>query len=207
MGLVVGIFSLIVLVPIGLTFWYFARHVPARGRARQEQTWRPLAERIGGSLVASPGGSRFHVLTVPYGAVVVRALVFDRAAHDPALRSMAIEAGGWRTFVQAEVPGGRGVPLSIQPRGSSRGGVAIGRPAVDEHHLIKPLLATQPDAIASRITPDVEQALTVLGKRYDYVQAGPSFVSLEISGGVCAEPAVLEAALRVVGSLAQPASS
>jgi hypothetical protein len=37
------------------------------------------------------------------------------------------------------------------------------------------------------------------------VQAGPAFVSLEIPG-VCTDAAVLEAALRVVGSLAQPAT-
>ncbi|NVB80263.1 MAG: hypothetical protein HOV81_17855 [Kofleriaceae bacterium] len=205
MGFAFALIFLIFAVPIGLYVWYVAIHVPARGRARQEQSWRPLAERIGGNLVASTGTSRFHGLTVPYGATSVRALVFDRAAHDPSLPQMRAEFGGWRTFVQADVPGARGVPLSIQPRGVSRGGIAIGRPALEQHHVITPLLATQPQAIGWRITPDLEQALAVLGNRYDYVQAGPAFVNLEIPG-VCTDPVVLEAALRVVGALAQPAS-
>lgn len=205
MGFAFALIFLIFAVPVGLYVWYVAIHVPARGRARQEQSWRPLAQRIGGHLVASTGTSRFHMLTVPYAAVTVRALVFDRAAHDPSLPQMRAELGGWRTFVQAEVPGARGVSLSIQPRGLSRGGLALGRAALDQHHLITPLLATQPQAIAWRITPDVEQALGVLGNRYDYVQAGPAFVNLELPG-VCTDPVLLEAAMRVVGSLAQPAS-
>lgn len=205
MGIAFAFIFLIFAVPLGLYAWYVAVHVPARGRARQEQSWRPLAQRIGGNLVASTGTSRFHVLTVPFGATNVRALVFDRAAHDPALPQMRAELGGWRTFVQADVPGGRGVPLSIEPRGSSRAGVAIGRPTLEQHHVITPLLATQPHAIGWRITPDVEQALAVLGNRYEYVQAGPAFVSLELPG-VCTDPVLLEAALRLVGSLAQPAS-
>jgi hypothetical protein len=148
--------------------------------------------------------SRFHVLTVPFGHATVRALVFDRAAHDPALPSMRAEFGGWRTFVQAEVPGGRGMPLSIEPRGSSRGGVPTGHPALDAGHVVTPLLATPPNAISWRVNTNLEQPLAVLADRYSYVQAGPSFVNLEIPG-VCTDAVLLEAALRVVGTLAQPA--
>lgn len=198
-ALIFGIFA----VPIGLYAWYVAVHVPARGRRQQEESWRPLAQRIGGQLVATNGVSRFHVLTVPYGAAMVRAIVFDRAAHDPALPQHNVELGGWRTFVQADVPGGRGVPLSIAPRGAPRGGIAVGRPALEQHHVITPLLATQPNMVSWRITNELEQALAVLGDRYSYVQAGPSFVNLEIPG-VCTDATVIEAALRVVGSLAQP---
>ncbi len=203
MGFAFALIFAIFAVPLGLYIWYVAIHVPARGRRQQEESWRPLAQRIGGQLVATSGTSRFHVLTVPYGAAMVRALVFDRAVHDQALPQMRAEFGGWRTFVQADVPGGRGVPLSIEPRGGSRGGVPIGRPALEQRHAITPLLATQPNQIGWRITNDVEHALAVLGDRYSYVQAGPSFVSLEIPG-VCTDPTVIEAALRVVGTLAQP---
>src|SRR5687768_8706794 len=99
MGFAFALIFAIFLVPIGLYAWYVAVHVPKRGRAAQEASWRALANRIGGQLVASNGASRFHALTAPYGATTVRAVVFDRAAHDPALPQMRAEFGGWRTFV------------------------------------------------------------------------------------------------------------
>jgi hypothetical protein len=117
---------------------------------------------------------------------------------------MRAEFGGWRTFVQADVPNQRGVPLSIQPRAKPSPNPSVfGRPALEAHHLVTPLLSTPNEAVHWRLTPELEQALTVLGDRYDYVQAGPAFVNLEIPG-VCTDPAVIEAALRVVGTLAQP---
>jgi hypothetical protein len=200
--LIFAIFAL----PIGLYIWHVAVRVPAAGRARQEQTWRPLAERLGGHFAPSTGGARFHAMTIPFGATQVTCLVFDRAAHDPALSSMRTEVGGWRTFVQAPVPERRGVALAIEPRHKwSSPKFSSGHPALDAQHVFAPLLGTQPYAVTNRITPDLAHALTVLGPRYDYVQAGPAFVSLELPG-ICQDPQVLEAAVRIVGALAQPAA-
>jgi hypothetical protein len=199
-ALIIGIF----VVPIGLYIWYVAVHKPAAGRRAQLAHWQPLATRLGGRFVPSPGGARFHSIVVPFGATEVSCIVFDRAAHDPQLSQINNEVGGWRTFVQADVPGQRGVPLAITPRHRwSKPGVPTGQPAVDEHHVVVPQLTTPPQAIAHRVGPDLAHALTALGPHYDYVQAGPRFVSLEIPG-VCQDPAVLEAAIRVVGGLAQP---
>ena len=205
MGFAFALIFAIFFVPIGLYVWYVAIYVPRRGRRRQEQAWRLLADRIGGRLVQTNRVADFHALSVPFGAgLTVRALVFDRAAHDKALPQMRGEIGGWRTFVQADVPNQRGVPLSIEPRAKpSKTAAVFGRPALEAHHLVTPLLSTPNEAVHWRLTPDLEQALMFLGDRYDYVQAGPSFVNLEIPG-VCTDPAVIEAALRVVGTLAQP---
>jgi len=201
----VVVFALL-LVLLGVYIWYVAVHKPATGRAQQVQTWQPLAARLGGRFVPTPGGARFHSIAIPFGATEVRCIVFDRAARDPQLPQINDEFGGWRTFVQADVPGQRGVPLSITPRHKySKPGVPTGQPAVDAQHVVAPQLATPPQAIPHRVGPDLAQALAALGPRYDYVQAGPQFVSLEIPG-VCQDPAVLEAAIRVVGALAQPAS-
>ena len=192
-------------VPVGAYIWYVAVHKPAAGRAQQVQHWQPLAARLGGRFVASPGGARFHSIVVPFGATEVRCIVFDRAARDPQLAQINFEAGGWRTFVQADVPQMRGVPLAIVPRSKwSKQGVPTD-PTVDAHHIVMPELATPPQAIARRVGPDLAHALGALGPRYDYVQAGPQFVNLEIAG-ICQDAAVLEAAIRVVGALAQPAS-
>ena len=57
-----------------------------------------------------------------------------------------------------------------------------------------------PDPYGGSANPADPQSLN----RYSYVQAGPAFVNLEIPG-VCTDAALLEAALRVVGTLAQPA--
>jgi len=192
-------------VPLGLYIWYVAVHVPARGRARQAETWAPLAARLGGRFVPTPGGARFHPIAIPFGPTEVTAIVFDRATRDPALDQMRGEVGGWRTFVQAPVPERQGIPLTIEPRHKwSKPQIVTGRPELDGSHVFTPLLGTHPQYVTQRITPDLAQALQVLGPRYDYVQAGPAFVSLEISG-VCQDPAVLEAAIRIVGALAQPA--
>jgi hypothetical protein len=192
-------------VPVGAYIWYVAVHKPSVGRARQVQHWQPLATRLGGRFVASPGGARFHSIVVPFGATEVRCIVFDRAAHDPQLSQRNYEVGGWRTFVQADVPQRRGVPLAIIPRArSAKAGVPT-HPAVDAHHVVVPELQTPPHVIAHRVGPELAQALAAIGPRYDYVQAGPQFVNLEIPG-ICQDPAVLEAAIRVVGALAQPAA-
>jgi hypothetical protein len=190
-------------VPIGGYIYYVALYVPAQGRARQEQTWRPLAERLGGRFVAAPGGARFHSIAIPYGATEVLALVFDRAPHDAALEPVGVEIGGWRTFVQAFVPGQTGIPLLIAPRGHTKGGVPTGDPGLDAQHVVGPQRGTHPQWVASRITPGLAQGLIALGSRYDHVQAGPALVVLQLPG-VCTDPAVLEAAIRVVGELAQP---
>jgi hypothetical protein len=205
MGIVMFGLFVFMMAPVGLYAWYVAVHKPKRGRAAQETAWKPLAERIGGRFVPSSGGSRFHSVAVPYGQTLVTAIVFDRAAIDPAVSGevSGVELGGWRTFVQAQVPaGGGGSPVVISA-GASKTALPIGDAAFQQQHSVRPLRATPLPVIAARMTPQVCHAFSVLGDRYSNLIAGPSFVSLELPG-VCTDPALIEAAVHVVGAFAQP---
>lgn len=205
MGIVMLGLVVVMLGPVALYVWYVAVRKPKVGRAQQETTWKPLAERMGGRFVVSDGVSRFHSVGVPYGQTTVTAIVFDRAAIDAAVKGevYGAEMGGWRTFVQAYVPpGGGGSPVRISP-GAGKGGIAIGDAAFQQHHAAVPLRRTPPEVIAARMSPQVCHAFSVLGARYSILVAGPSFVSLEIPG-VCTDPALIEAAIHVVGAFAQP---
>lgn len=205
MGLVMFGLMLFMLGPIALYAWYVAVHKPKAGRAAQETTWKPLAERMNGRFVVSNGVSRFHSVAVPYGQTLVTAIVFDRAAFDTAVQGEVYygETGGWRTFVQASVPpGGGGSPAQISP-GASKGRLMIGDAAFQAGHSAVPLRGASPELIAARMTPQVCQAFSVLGNRYRMLVAGPSFVSLELPG-ICTDPALIEAGVHIVGAFAQP---
>lgn len=207
MGIV--LFGLVVamMAPVAAIAWYFAIHKPAMGRKMQDAAWKPLAARLGGRWVPSPGGSRFHTFVVPYGTTEVMTIVFDRAAIDPAVarEHPTRDFGGWRTFVQAPVVGGPAPAWVVTPR-HRKGGLEVGDPTFQQHHHATALLATPPDVIATRLTPQLSYAFGVLGARYTTMVAGPAFVSLEIPG-ICADPTVLEAAVHVVGSCAQPSAA
>lgn len=205
MGLVMLGLALFMLAPVALYAWYVAVQKPKAGRAAQETTWKPLAERMNGRFVVSDGVSRFHSVAVPYGQTLVTAIVFDRAAFDTAVTGEIHygEMGGWRTFVQASVPpGGGGSPAQITP-GASKGALMIGDAAFQAQNSAVPLRGTPPELIAARMTPPVCHAFSVLGGRYRMFVAGPSFVSLELPG-ICTDPALIEAAIHIVGAFAQP---
>lgn len=205
MGIVMFGLFMFFMAPIGLYIWYVAVHKPKAGRAAQETTWKPLVERLGGRFVASDGVARFHSIAVPYGQTLVTAIVFDRAAIDAAVSGevYGVEMGGWRTFVQASVPpGGGGSPVMISP-GAGKRALPVGDAAFQQQHSAVPLRQTPVPAIAARMSPQVCHAFSVLGARYTTLVAGPSFVSLELPG-VCTDPALIEAAIHVVGAFSQP---
>ena len=204
MGFVMMGLTVFMLAPLALVAWYYARHKPAVARRLQEQTWQPLADRLGARWIPSPGGSTHHMFTTTAGATQVTALVFHRIAVD---RAVAHEVGrgdpgGWRTFVQASVVGGVAPAALITPRYRA-GGAPIGDAAFQQAHATRPLHRTPPEAIAARLTPSVAHAFAVLGPRYTALVAGPGFVSLQLPG-VCSDPQLLEAAVHVVGMFAQP---
>jgi len=205
MGIVMFGLVVFMLGPVGLYIWYVAVHKPKAGRRAQETTWKPLAERIGGRFNVSDGVSRFHSVAVPYGQTLVTAIVFDRAALDPAIANEVhgYEMGGWRTFVQASVPpGGGGSPAVISP-GGGKTSLPIGDAAFQQQHSARVLRQTPLPVLAARMTPQVCHAFSVLGGNYSSLVAGPSFVTLELPG-VCTDPALIEAAIHVVGAFAQP---
>ncbi len=204
MGIVMFGLFVFMMAPVGLYAWYVAVHKPKLGRAKQVATWKPLAQRIGGRFVVSDGVSRFHSVAVPYGQTQVTALVFDRAVIDAAVKHeiYGSEFGGFRTFVQATVPGGYGAPVLICG-GAHKRAVPFCDAAFQKQHSVVPLLNTPLPAIAARLTPQVVHALGVLAPHYKTLIAGPTFVSMEIDG-VCFDPAVIEAAIHVVGTFAQP---
>lgn len=203
-----GILMLLVLgllAPVGGYIYYVAIHKPKAGRAMQEAVWKPLAERLGGRFTPSPGGARFHTITIPYGTTMVTAIVFDRAVIDGALSGHyhQLEVGGWRTFVQANVVGGHAPAMVVEP---GKGGLPVGDPVFQQHHRAKAVLGTPDWMIAQRVTPQLCQTFGVLGRRYNALVAGPTFVSLEIPG-ICSDPALIEAAIHVVGGCAQPTTA
>jgi hypothetical protein len=207
MGLVVfGVFLFFAL-PIGAYAYYVAGYIPKRGRAMQAVRWRPLAAKLGGTFSASGGGARFHTLTVPFGTTSVNVVVFDRAAYDRELGLRAGDGGGWRTFVQAHVQGGRGVAVNIFPKvpPSPKGGLRVGDPAFADRHHVEALLGTPTAILASRFMPPIPAAFAALWPKYTSLSVGPSFVSLELPG-ICADPSLIEAAVYVVGAFAQPVS-
>jgi hypothetical protein len=196
MGAAVLVVVVIMLAPVVLYIRHVAFVVPRRGRQMQDQHWQPLAAKLGGAMTRATGGARFSSLQVQFGATVVEAFVADRAAIDRAISIPHLEFGGWRTFVRARVAGPT-ANLIAEP--SARGDATFHLPG----HAIKPELGTPPDRIARRLTPDVRSALATVGGHYRFLVAGPSVVTIELPG-VCDRPEVLEAAMYVAGSLAQP---
>jgi hypothetical protein len=202
MGSAMFVIVLIFAVPLGLTIWYFAIHKPKQGRIAQERVWKPLADRLGGRWMWSPGGAQFHMMNIQVRDATVAVSVHDRVAVDPEIKEeLPLDIGGWRTFVHADTRW-PGAPMSIEPRQGRRDGLAVGDPAVQQHHLIRPLRGSHPAALHGRLTPDVCHALAMLGQRYIYLAVGPRVVTLILCGDACHDPGQLEAAIYVVGSLA-----
>jgi hypothetical protein len=193
MNTVMALIVLGMLAPVFLYIWYVAIHVPRRGRKMQEERWLPLASKLGGTLKRN---GRFSSIAVPFGATVVQAFVADRALIDAAIKSHEVEFGGWRTFVHAPVAG---ATASFSSQTSARGDQVFQL----ARHKITPELGTPPELIARRLTPDLRNALDALGDNYRYVIAGPNLVAIELPG-VCDRPELLEAAIYVAGSAAQP---
>jgi hypothetical protein len=190
-------------IPIGGYVYLVAVRAPARGRAMQVERWQPLAARLGGTFAATGSGASYHTLSVPFGSTVVTVVVFDRAARDRELGAVFGDPGGWRTFVQAHVQGGRAPAVSIGPALPGKGS-GYGDAVFAATQMVEPLLQTPPAAISQRLTPPVCAAFAAMGTRYNYLIAGPTFVSLELPG-VCDDPNLIAAAVHVVGTFAQPA--
>ena len=205
MGLVMfGIF-VFMMAPVALIAWYYAVRKPAVGRVVQEGTWKPLADRLGARWIpAQPGVSRFHSMGVTFGGAQVTVIVFHQAAIDPAVQRELpfAETGGWRTFVSAQTVGGPAPAAYVvpDPRGKR---LAVGDPQFHQAHRVVGMLGAQAPQLGPRFTPQVCQAFATLGNRYAWFVAGPAFLNLELPG-VCADPAVLEAAITVVGAYAHP---
>jgi hypothetical protein len=193
MDIAVPLVVILMLAPVVLYIRHVAFVVPRRGRKMQEEKWLPLAGKMGGTLTR---GGRFSTIEVPFGATVVQAFVADRAMIDSAMKTHEREYGGWRTFVHAAVAG----PSASFTSFSSERGDSVFQLA---GHKITPELGTPPEQIARRLTPDVRRALGALGDNYRYLIAGPSLVAIELPG-VCDRPELLEAAIYVAGSAAQP---
>ncbi len=199
---VVSLAIMIFLSPLVAYVWWVAVAKPKRGRKMQEAVWQPIASQLGGTFTPSTGGARFHGMAIPRYGTLVTVMVIDRAAIDPEIKDAVygLDPGGWRTFVQANVVG-RGPAFVIHPRHGGRPGIAVGDPHVQQDHHVTALLSSSPDAVGSRFTHDVCQSLAALGKRYHQLAAGPTFVSLELPG-ICADRALLEAAIGAVGGIA-----
>jgi hypothetical protein len=202
MGFAFGVIFLIFTLPLGLYIYWVTVVKPEQGRQSQDRIWKPLASRLNARWNPSTGGTRFHAMTVPMRDAVVTATVLPHAPVDAEIKHAVglLDPGGWRTFVFADTAA-RGAAFQIQPRGWSGPGLPLGDAHLQQHHRIEPLLGTPPHAIAAKLTYELHRALATLGARYRYIASGPSFVAIELPG-VCADPALLEAAIVAIGELA-----
>lgn len=202
MGFAFAVIFLIFTLPIGLYIYWVTVVKPGQGRQTQDRIWKPLASRLNARWNPSTGGTKFHAMNVPMRDAVVTATVLPHAPVDAAIKSAVpfTDPGGWRTFVFADTAI-RGAAFQIQPRGWSGPGLPLGDAYLQKHHRIEALVGSSPHAIAAKLTYELHRALATLGERYLYITVGPSFVCVGLPG-VCADPALLEAAIVACGELA-----